>query len=127
MPTAKEQQHMFSRKKIAAISWFLGGAAVIGAGATQAYAAGPHGHCTRDSRGSVTCSYRSESTYTSRDGAYHVSQKRDCVTVSRSRVEMPESGVGRRGTTRIGPTVNCSNRVSAPRNFKLPGYLRYLG
>jgi hypothetical protein len=117
-------QHMFSRKKIATISWFLGSTAVICVGTTHAYAGGTHGACTRDSQGSVTCTYRSATTYTSGDGTYHVDQKQDCTTVSRDRVEMPESGLGQRGKTLIGPTVDCSNHAPAPRDFKLPGYLR---
>lgn len=115
---------MFSRKKIAAISWFLGGTVAICAGATHAYAGAPHGQCKRDSRGNVTCVYKSEATYTSGDGTYHVSQKQDCTTVSRDRLEMPESGLGQRGTTKIGPTVGCSNHAPVPKGFKLPGLLR---
>ncbi len=116
---------MFSRKKIAAVSLSLGSLAAVCVGATHAYA-GSHGQCTRDSRGNLACTYKSETntTYTTGDGTYHVSQKQDCTSVSRSRVETPESGTGKRGTTRIGPVMDCSNHAPAPKDFKLPGFLR---
>ena len=110
---------MLSRKKITAVSWLLGGIAVTCVSATHSYAAGPQGHCTRDSQG-ITCKYHHESSYTSEDGTYHLNQTQNCTTEDRERVETPQSGTGKPGTTRIGPSVGCSNNAPAPANFKAP-------
>ena len=117
---------MFSRMKVAAVSLSLGGFAAVCVGAAHADAAGSRGGCTRDARGSLACTYKSETdtTYTSKDGTVHVHQKQDCSTESRSRVEMPESGMGQRGTTQIGPVMGCSNHEPAPKDFTLPDFLR---
>lgn len=114
---------MSSRKKITAVSWILGGLAMACVGATQAYASAPQGGCSHDSQGNTVCSYKSESSSTSKDGTYHLQQKQDCTTVSRDRVDTPSSGVGRLGTTHVGPTVGCSNSAPLPKGYTLPAHL----
>lgn len=111
---------MFSRKKITAVSWLVGGLAVTGLGIGHAYATGPSGDCTRDAEGNVTCSYHSETTYTSGDGTYHVDQKQGCTSVTPAQVNPPESDAGQNGTTQTTPVVNCSNTAPAPTDFRAP-------
>ena len=111
---------MFSRKKITAVSWLVGGLAATGAGIGHAYAAGPSGDCTRDDAGYVTCRHHSETSYTSGDGTYHVDQKQDCTTVSPAQVNLPESGAEQSGTKQTGTVVNCSNTAPAPSDFRAP-------
>lgn len=114
---------MVRQKKIAT-SWLLGGIAVICMGTTYAHAAGTQDGCVRSPQGDVTCTHKSDTTYTSDDGTLHVHQKQDCTSVSRDRVETPEAGTAVHGTTRIGPVVECSNTAPAPKGFTLPAFLR---
>ncbi|MGW5974399.1 hypothetical protein [Streptomyces sp. NPDC055186] len=46
---------MFKSKKIAAVAGVLGGFALIGAGAVQAFGAEGSGACLKDDRGNVRC------------------------------------------------------------------------
>lgn len=112
---------MFSQKKIAVASMLMGGLALTGFGAAQAYAGGSD-QCTRDAQANLVCTHKSETRYTSKDGTYHLQQKQDCTTVSRERVEQPEVSTGQRGTTKIGPTVSCSNTAPAPEGFVAPSF-----
>ncbi len=115
---------MFSQKKIAAVSLLLGGLAVTGLGTTYAYADGAGLTCTHDAKGNTSCSQKTESTYTTKDGTLHVQQKQDCTSDSRERVDTPQSTLGGVvGTTHIGPTVKCSNNAPAPKGFKMPAIL----
>jgi hypothetical protein len=98
---------MTSRKKIAAISWLIGGLAVTGAGITHAYADGDRGECRRDSQGNTTCVYKNQTSYTSEDGSTHVEQTTDCN--SKSRDNEDEAQASDSGTTETGSTVSCAN------------------
>ncbi|MFD4035190.1 hypothetical protein ACFWVP_32925 [Streptomyces sp. NPDC058637] len=111
---------MFSGKKIAVASMLMGGLALTGLGVTQAYAGGAQGDCSQDAYGNLVCVQKSETSYTSEDGTYHVHQKQDCKTVTRPAVPQPSVGVGKQGTTDVGPTVNCSNSAPAPEGFVAP-------
>ncbi|MGW0792351.1 hypothetical protein ACWD04_30035 [Streptomyces sp. NPDC002911] len=111
---------MFGRKKIAVASMLMGGLALTGLGVTQAYAGPPQGDCSTDAYGNLVCVQKSETSYTSEDGTYHLSQKQDCTTVSRETVYQPEVSVGQGGTTEVGPTVSCSNSAPAPEGFVAP-------
>lgn len=115
---------MFSQKKLATISLLLGGLSAVGLGIGHADAAAPSGNCTRDAQGNVTCVSKSESTYVSEDGRYHVQQTQECSTVSREEVNTPQTGVGQKGTTQIGASVSCSNNAPAPEGFKAPDVSR---
>ncbi|MDQ0811758.1 hypothetical protein QFZ63_003472 [Streptomyces sp. B3I7] len=103
---------MTSRNKIAVVSWVVGGIAMTCAGVAHAQASA--GECTSDARGNVTCVNKGENSYTSEDGTVHVHQAWDCATVSKNRLEQPQTGVGLQGTqsTEVGNSVKCSN--SAP-------------
>ncbi|MFJ6750265.1 MULTISPECIES: hypothetical protein [unclassified Streptomyces] len=111
---------MFSRKKIAAVTALLGGLAVTGAVAPQTYAADTKGHCSRGVPGSKVCAHKSETVYTTKGGKVVVKQSQKCSTDSRQRVEWPEAGLLNRGTTKIGPEMNCSNKVPPIKGFKRP-------
>ncbi|WP_328537202.1 hypothetical protein [Streptomyces sp. NBC_00344] len=114
---------MFSRKKLAAVSWLVGGIAMTCAGASQAHADGPR-ECTRDAQGNVTCVQKSETSYTSKDGTYHVQQSLDCTSESGERGRQPVTAVGNPGTTRTGSEVNCSSTAPVPKDVSLPGFPR---
>ncbi|MFF6993777.1 hypothetical protein ACFY93_02255 [Streptomyces sp. NPDC008313] len=103
---------MTSRKKIAVVSWVIGGIAMTCAGAAHAQASA--GECTSDAKGNITCVNKGENAYTSEDGTVHVHQVWDCETVSKNRLERPQIGAGLQGTqsTQVGNTAQCSN--SAP-------------
>ncbi|MFE9724128.1 hypothetical protein ACFYQ5_11185 [Streptomyces sp. NPDC005794] len=111
---------MSSRKKIAVASMLMGGLALAGLGVTQAYAGGPQGDCSRDAHGNVVCVQKSETSYTSEDGTYHLHQKSNCTTVTRETVQQPGFTVGQSGTTNTGPSVNCTNSAPAPEGFVAP-------
>lgn len=111
---------MFSRKKTAVASMLMGGLALAGLGITQAYAGGVQGDCSQDAYGNRVCVQKSETSYTSEDGTYHLHQKQDCTTVTRPTVQQPSVGVGQQGTTEVGPTVDCSNSAPAPEGFVAP-------
>lgn len=113
---------MFSPKKIAAVSGLLGGLALACAGAPQAYAAGSSGDCVRTAQGSNTCVHKGETAYTTKDGRHVIKQRQHCSSTSRHRAVWPERGALDGGVTRIGPVVDCSNRVPLPRGFKLPHF-----
>ncbi|MFI9047577.1 hypothetical protein [Streptomyces sp. NPDC053427] len=112
---------MFSRKKIAALSGLLGGLAMTYAGATQAYAGGSEGDCHRSALGNRICVYKGQSLYKSKHGRIVIRQAKDCSAASRQRVFWPESGLLNSGfgITRIGPAMECSNKVHLPKKFKL--------
>ncbi|MFI9047565.1 hypothetical protein [Streptomyces sp. NPDC053427] len=108
---------MFSRKKIAAASGLLGGLVMICAGATQAYAGGSAGTCIRDTQGNITCMQRNNG-YTSDDGKYVVHQAQDCLATKP--LSWPADGLLNKGSTRIGPAVNCSNAAPSTDAFEPP-------
>ncbi|MGW5213319.1 hypothetical protein ACWEQO_19460 [Streptomyces sp. NPDC004051] len=58
---------MFKSKKIAAVAGVLGGFALIGAGAVQAFGAEDPGNCTKDSAGAVRCVQVNEQKVTTDD------------------------------------------------------------
>ncbi|WP_052398041.1 hypothetical protein [Streptomyces sp. NRRL F-5123] len=109
-------------KKSAAIAWLVGGISLACAGVGHAVAAGAPTSCSYDSEGNKTCVTKSESSYTSEDGHYHLQQQQDCTTVSRPVMRTPQLGVGQQGTTRVGAVVGCSNSAPAPEGFKAPDF-----
>ncbi|WP_406391135.1 hypothetical protein [Streptomyces sp. NBC_00887] len=111
---------MSSRKKIAVASMLMGGLALAGLGVTQAYAGGPQGDCSQDAYGNLVCVQKSETSYTSEDGTYHLNQKSNCTTVTRETVQRPGINVGQSGTKHVGPSVDCSNSAPAPEGFVAP-------
>ncbi|MEV0369258.1 hypothetical protein AB0I10_05465 [Streptomyces sp. NPDC050636] len=111
---------MFSRKKIAVVSGLVGGLVLTCTGATQVYAAGSSGDCTRSALGNTTCIDEGQTSYTSKDGRHVVKQRQHCSSTARHRVVWPESGLLNRGNTETGPVVDCSNRVPLPKGFKPP-------
>jgi hypothetical protein len=112
---------MFSGKKLVVVSGILGGLAVTFVGATsQAYAEGGSGECRHTARGNTICVDKSESAYTTKGGKYVIKQSRDCKMNSRHHVVWPDREFLDGGTRRIGPEVDCSNRVRAPKGFKMP-------
>ena len=109
-----------TKKKIATVTWILGGLSVTGVGIGHAYATAPAGNCTHDAKGNVTCVSTTEKSYTTPDGTYHVQQSQECSTESRQVLRTPESAVGQPGTTQIGAVVGCSNSAPAPEGFQAP-------
>lgn len=115
---------MFNQKKSAAIAWLVGGISMTCVGIGHAVAAGAAPQCTIDAQGNEVCVTKSQSSYTSEDGSYHLSQSQDCTTVERPAAQTPQVSVGQPGTTRIGPVVSCSNNAPAPQGFKAPDISR---
>lgn len=115
---------MFTKKKIVTVSWLVGGLSLAGVGVGHAYAAGTAGECTRDEQGGVTCVSKTENSYVSEDGRYHLVQKQECSETGREVVDTPEAGKGQLGTTQIGSAVSCSNSVPAPQGFTVPDFSR---
>ncbi|MEV6792619.1 hypothetical protein AB0M87_11565 [Streptomyces sp. NPDC051320] len=113
---------MFSRKKLAVASMLMGGLALSGLGVAQANAEGPRVHCAYDAQANLVCSRKSDTTYTSEDGTYHLQQTQDCTTVSPVPGEQPQRSVsmGKPGTTKVGARVGCSNNAPAPAGFVAP-------
>jgi hypothetical protein len=111
---------MLSRKKIAVASLLLSGFAVTGVGIAQSYAGGAQGHCTRKAPSSLTCTQKNETTYTSKDGTYHVKQKQNCTMVSRQ-ANQSKPSAKQSGTTHTSSTMNCSLSAPAPKDFVAPG------
>ncbi|MFE9449300.1 hypothetical protein [Streptomyces sp. NPDC006739] len=95
---------MFSRKKIVAVSGFLGGLAVACAGVTQASATPGPGICSRDIEGNVTCIQQVKGETPDGDG-FILRQEQTCLPTKP--VSLP-AAVGN-GTTRFGPQITCSN------------------
>ncbi|MDO0934159.1 hypothetical protein QQY66_21610 [Streptomyces sp. DG2A-72] len=112
---------MIGRQKIATISGLVGTLAVIYGGAGQVYAAVPSHDCKTSAQGDITCVRKSETARKGKDGTV-VQQKHDCSTVERPRLVFPQHGMGNSGTTRVGPVVDCSNKVELPKGFKLPKF-----
>ncbi|ARF55388.1 hypothetical protein [Streptomyces gilvosporeus] len=110
---------MFSRKKIAAVSALLGGLAMTGAGATQAFAGGPEGDCKHSALGADTCIQNRQTIHT-KHGDFVVQQKKDCSTASKRREVWPELGLLDNGATRVGPAMDCTNRAPLPKGFRAP-------
>ncbi|MEW1864549.1 hypothetical protein OG896_20005 [Streptomyces sp. NBC_00669] len=115
---------MFKHTKSAALSVLVGGLSLACVGIGHAVAAGPSTNCTRDAQGNDTCVTKSENTYTSKDGTYHLQQQQDCTNVSRQEPQTPQVAVGQPGTTQIGAVVDCSNHAPAPEGFKAPDISR---
>ncbi|MFI6769511.1 hypothetical protein [Streptomyces sp. NPDC050355] len=111
---------MFSGKKIAVVSALLGGLAITGAGITQAYAEIATGGCEHTAQGHATCVDKRQDIYTTKDGRRVIQQRKSCSSSARQHVVWPENGLLNNASTKVGPEVDCSNRVPAPRNFKLP-------
>ncbi|MFE2537538.1 hypothetical protein [Streptomyces sp. NPDC059371] len=102
---------MFSRKKIAALSVFIGGLAVASTGITYAHAAGDPAGCTRTPQGDVICVQHIEGGTAGRGTPPH---QETCMQVQP--VTLP-AAVGN-GTTEIGPRMTCSSGTSgAPRQI----------
>ncbi|QHC24502.1 hypothetical protein [Streptomyces sp. GS7] len=109
---------MFSRNQIAAIAALLGGVAASAVVAPQAYASGAD-DCNRGAAGHRSCVHRSGGSFIAKDGRdIVVRQTQRCSSASRQRLIWPESGLLSRGDTEIGPHLNCSNRLPAPKELK---------
>ncbi|ARF55380.1 hypothetical protein [Streptomyces gilvosporeus] len=108
---------MFSRKKLAAVSALLGGLAVTCTGATQAYAGGSAGTCSRDIQGNMSCMQRGD------EGRYVVHQTQNCQGTKP--LEWPAPGLLNKGSTQVGPAVSCSNSAPSapPQVFEAPQIL----
>jgi hypothetical protein len=119
-PNEKEAFDMFDHKKAVAVAWLVGSLSMTCVGISQAVAAGPDTHCSYDAQGNQTCVTKSNSSYTSDDGRYHVDQAQDCTTVSRPQAQAPQVSLGQPGTTQVGAVVGCSNNAPAPKGFKAP-------
>jgi hypothetical protein len=91
---------MFSRKKIAAVSGFLGGLTLAFTGVAQAAAADP-GVCTQDLLGGLSCSQRITGVIPE-DGT--IPHQENCEKVQP--VIVP-AALGN-GRVRLGPEVTCS-------------------
>lgn len=111
---------MFDHKKSVALAWLVGGFSLACAGVGQAVAAAAPTSCTYDADGNQICVSKSDSSYTSGDGAYHLQQHQDCTTVSRPIMRTPQLSLGQPGTTRVGAVVGCSNNAPAPQGFTAP-------
>jgi hypothetical protein len=118
----KGAQHMFSRQKIATVSGLLGSLAVIYVGAAQAYADQPPGECKSSALGETTCVRKSETVHIDEDGRFVVKQTQDCETIDRPRLVGPDENLLNTGTTKVGPVVDCSNKVQLPKGFKRPHF-----
>lgn len=113
---------MFSRQKIAAVSGLLGSLAVINVGAAQAYASERPGDCKTSAAGETTCSRKSETTHTSKNGRLVIKQSQQCSTTHRPHLPLPKDNALNTGSTKIGPKMDCSNKVQLPKGFKLPHF-----
>ncbi|WP_225858848.1 hypothetical protein [Streptomyces albicerus] len=114
---------MFSRQKIATVSGLIGSLAVIYVGAAQAYANEPPRNCKTSAQGETICVRKSEVVRTDKDGRYVIKQTQNCVTMERPRLVWgPENGLLKKGTTKVGPVVECSNKVTLPKGFKPPHF-----
>ena len=114
---------MFKHKKSTAIAWVVGGISLAGVGIGHAVAADAPAKCTYDAQGNQTCVSKSESSYTSDDGRYHLYQKEDCSAESpRPDNQTPALSLGQPGTTHIGSVVSCTNTPPAPEGFKAPDF-----
>ncbi|MFG2359661.1 hypothetical protein [Streptomyces sp. NPDC048521] len=101
----KDTHHMFSRKKIAAVSGLIGGLAVASTGVAQAYAAGGPGTCTRDLAGNISCIQHIEGEIPASGIIPH---QESCAPVQP--LTLP-SATGN-GSTQLGPEVTCSPTTS---------------
>ncbi|MGG2459542.1 hypothetical protein ACO0M4_06915 [Streptomyces sp. RGM 3693] len=109
---------MFSQKKIAAIVALMGGLTAASAIAPQAHAEGGS-HCSRGVAGERFCVHKHEAVYRTKDGdRLIIKQMQRCSTAARQRVVWPENGLLSRGTTEIGPHMNCSNHFPPAKGFK---------
>jgi hypothetical protein len=115
---------MLTKKKIIAVSWILGGLSMAGVGISHAYAAAPSGNCTSDAQGGVTCVSKTDNTFKTEDGTFHVQQQQDCTHEGRDVLRTPQAGVGQPGTTQVGAVVGCSNNAPAPEGFTAPDISR---
>ncbi|GAU68785.1 hypothetical protein SSP35_09_00280 [Streptomyces sp. NBRC 110611] len=107
---------MFSSKKIAVVSGILSGLVVTCAGVTQAYAGEHPGHCARTPQGNHTCVQKHGSDYTAKNGTHVVRQHKSCSTTSRHHAVWPENGLLDTGSTNLGGSVDCSNRLMLPKH-----------
>ncbi|MQY32406.1 hypothetical protein SRB17_03540 [Streptomyces sp. RB17] len=112
---------MFTRQKIATLSGLVGSLAVVCAGAAVAHADGPRGDCRSTATGDTVCVRKSE-TRTDDHGRHAIRQTQDCSTIDRSRVVFPDDDLLDGGTTKVGPTVDCSNHVKLPKGFQKPRF-----
>ncbi|MGW0734311.1 hypothetical protein [Streptomyces sp. NPDC002851] len=110
---------MFSGQKIAAVSGLLGSLAVIYVGAGQAYAAQERpGDCKTNARGETTCQRKNETTHTDKHGKFVVKQSQKCSATYRPRLPLPKDSVLNPGTKKVGPVLDCTNKVQLPKGFK---------
>ncbi|MFF4254095.1 hypothetical protein ACFY1L_23105 [Streptomyces sp. NPDC001663] len=116
---------MFSRQKIATVSGLIGSLAVIYVGAAvQAHADGNPGNCKTNAQGETTCIKKSETVRKDKGGTYVVKQTQDCSTTYRPHLVLPEDGWLNNGSSKVGPTVDCSNTSPLPKGFKRPTFKR---
>ncbi|MEU8977828.1 hypothetical protein [Streptomyces sp. NPDC048309] len=114
---------MFSRQKIATVSGLLGSLAVIYVGAPQAQADDPRGDCKTSAAGETTCIRKSETVHIDEDGRLVVKQTQDCETIDRPRLAgLDDKMLNTPGSTKVGPVVDCSNKVQLPKGFKRPHF-----
>ncbi|WP_247197443.1 hypothetical protein [Streptomyces sp. GESEQ-35] len=113
---------MIGRQKIATVSGLLGTLAVIYGGAGQAYAEVPARDCKTSAQGDITCVRKSETVRKDKQGGYAIQQKSDCSTIERPRLAFPQSATVNGGSTRIGPVVECSNKIELPKGVKVPKF-----
>ena len=106
---------MFSPKKIAAVTALLGGLAVTGAIAPQAYAAEGASLCAQGVQGSAMCP-SGNTNYTSDDGTYNIHQSQNCMPTRP--LTLPGRSLLNPGSTQLGPALTCSN--SAPGSEQRP-------
>ena len=112
---------MFSRQKIATVSGLIGGLAVICVGgAAQAYTDGSPGNCRTTEQGDTICVKKSETVRKDKKGTYVIKQTQSCSTTYRPNLVTPEDGWLNKGSSKVGPTVDCSNKTPLPKGFKRP-------
>jgi hypothetical protein len=99
---------MFSRKKIAAVTALLGGLAVTGAVAPQAYAAEASRLCASSVQGSAMCPPGGADP-ANEESSYRISQVQSCMPTNP--LEVPVRGLLNPGSTKLGPSIHCSNQA----------------
>src|SRR3954454_15914202 len=108
---------MFTAQKIAAVSGLVTSLAAICLGAPYAYA--DDGNCAMTAQGDTVCIRKSE-TQIDKDNGHILEQKQDCSASDRPNVVDWQDQMLDRGTTSVGPVVECSNKATLPKDFKKP-------
>ena len=114
---------MLTLQKIVTVSGLVGSIAMVCVGAGHAYAGGNPTECRTTEQGGTVCVRKSE-THVEKDGTYTIKQEQDCTVVDRPRVVLPEERPTDGGSTRIGESIECSNRAELPEGFKKPNIKR---